>query len=238
MVSKDRIRVFAKAHGITINDGYKEEDVDVFILNRKEVIGLKYEYDTEINGYHMYPEYIKICYPRKTKDGRILKDEFGKPKMQLKRIEIDSYKDEHLKNYWDYCVDSEGIWSVYRVTVGQSRKLVAYNVTKDSPELIEAQIFNKEITAMGYKDIEDQKRNPNYRFNGFQDHDDKGKVIRTSISNKWCVKYDKWPIFIVMKEHAGMSFNEIKNVILNEGGTVDEQGFISANGQVDEIVKY
>lgn len=229
------LRTSMRQNGFSNNDDLG--DYEQLEVKGKEIIGLKYEYDVNISGYHMYPEIVKIVYPLKDKSGRIIKLPNGKPKLQLKRIAMESYKDDHIKSYWDY-VEENGDWKVYRVIKGISRKLVAIRCIENRPDLIEAQIFSKEISATGYKDIEDQKRNPNRRYSGLYDIDNEGRRVRTSSTNKWCVKYDKWPIFIVMKEHPKMSYNDIKNVIENEGGTVDEQGFISANGIKNEIVKY
>ena len=210
MTVKKQIETFMKNKGLSLPEQERknQDDVDVFEIDGKEVIGFKYEYDPAISGYHMYPEYVKVVYPLHHKDGSPVLDEHGKPKLQCKRIEIDSFKDEHIKAYWDYCIDNNSSWVVYRVIKGVSRKLVACDCVKDRPDLIEAQIFNKEITAVGFKDIEEQQRNPNRRYNGFDERNEKGKVIKQSITHKWCVKYDKWPVFIALKEHAAMSVAE------------------------------
>lgn len=43
---------------------------------------------------------------------------------------------------------------------------------------------------------------------------------------KWSVEFDGQHIFFLMKEKPKMSYDDIVNVLVNEGGSVDKDGFI------------
>ncbi len=69
-------------------------------------------------------------------------------------------------------------------------------------------------------------------------YEDDGRLTRTSVTQKWCVKFNGMHMFVVLQMLPKMSYREIANVILNEGGIIDDKGFISSNGVDDELVKY
>ena len=49
---------------------------------------------------------------------------------------------------------------------------------------------------------------------------------RKACTNNWSVEFDGKNIFALVAVKTNMTYAEIRNVIMNEGGTIDENGII------------
>lgn len=51
-------------------------------------------------------------------------------------------------------------------------------------------------------------------------------VKKELVQMKWSIEFDGQHIFFLLKKKPKMTFDEVVNVIINEGGSVDKDGFI------------
>ena len=58
----------------------------------------------------------------------------------------------------------------------------------------------------------------------------------TSTSN-WAVELDGLNILAAVITHPKMSYAEVKHVIINEGGTIDENGIVHKGSAINKVVE-
>ena len=57
------------------------------------------------------------------------------------------------------------------------------------------------------------------------------------LTHNWSVDYEGRHVFELCALKPKMSYKEIKEVIINEGGFIDDKGFICAGSAVNKIVE-
>lgn len=120
------------------------------------------------------------------------------------------------KGYWEYVKDDySDNWLLYRINnVKHDRRLALRTPTCYAPSAIVFMIGEKEITTNDCRNIEEYRR---------QQHFERDRI---SLVVKWSIVYDGKSILELLKDKPKMTFSEIKNVILNEKGTIDASGII------------
>lgn len=137
--------------------------------------------------------------------GKIVGTEYSLSKMKTFQI------DWHDQDHWAYS-PSKG--EVYRVKMDENgdevdRTIVRRNMFGYTPQAILGQILDGEI-----RNVQSAQE---------------GRRIAHDIINKalpWSVELDGKNILAILMTHPKMTYNEVVNVIKNEGGTVDAAGII------------
>ena len=62
-------------------------------------------------------------------------------------------------------------------------------------------------------------------------------VRGTLVTNNWSVQYDGHSIIELCMVKREMSYGEIRNVIFNEGGSIDAQGIIHVGSATNKVVE-
>lgn len=125
-------------------------------------------------------------------------------------VEIDYDEQSH------WCYDDE-TGAVYRWQyAGQpnqwlAKKLIGHVPIGTPPKAVLAQILERDITVQQEYNTQDKHR-------VFKEQ----KMYQT----KWCREFDGKNILALVIAKPKMTFAEIKNVIVNEGGSVDSEGII------------
>lgn len=125
-------------------------------------------------------------------------------------IEIDYDEQSH------WCYDDE-TGAVYRWQVGEQantwkkKSLIGYVPIGTRPEAVLAQILERDITVQ-------QEWNSQDKHRVYKDQ----QMYQT----KWCREFDGKNILALVIAKPKMTYAEIKNVIVNEGGSVDSEGII------------
>lgn len=131
-------------------------------------------------------------------------------KANLYTIEIDYDEQSH------WCYDDE-TGAVYRWQVGEQantwkkKSLIGYVPIGTSPKAVLAQILERDITVQ-------QEWNSQDKHRVYKDQ----QMYQT----KWCREFDGKNILALVIAKPKMTYAEIKNVIVNEGGSVDSEGII------------
>lgn len=116
-----------------------------------------------------------------------------------------------VDRYWEYCPE-QGVWNIYRVIKGVSRRMAIYNIGEFSPVSIVVMLKDKECTVHDCDVIEkSQYRRP-----------EKEKVTGVY----WSIDFDGKSVMSLMEQWPRMPFAHIKLVIENEGGSIDSNGII------------
>lgn len=95
--------------------------------------------------------------------------------------------------------------------VWKEKKLVGKVMPHTAPKAVLAQILDRDITVADEYSSQDIHRRPQRTMN---------------VAPKWCVEFDGKNILALVLTKPKMSYAEIKNVIENEGGSVDTSGII------------
>ena len=116
------------------------------------------------------------------------------------------------QNHWAYD-DSTG--NVYRVKmedgVEVERKLCGTVLPGMKPYQVGLRIEDRDITVRDAYNPEDRNRHPHWTIH----HE-----------NRWSEEFDGKSILALVILKPKMTYAEIKNIIINEGGSVDAQGII------------
>lgn len=131
---------------------------------------------------------------------------------------------EKSPQYWEH-VEEDGVWNLYYVKRGVSCRLAVYNIGHLTPQSIEAQIHDKDISITDCRHIEENLHTN--RCIG-------KKVIST---NNWCVEFDGKSVLAILAVKTKMSYKEVLNIIQNEGGYVDSMGIIHKGTAKNKVVE-
>lgn len=115
-------------------------------------------------------------------------------------------------DHWAYNMETGEVFHV-RMQDGQTvnKKLCHHVVPGTKPVSVLAQILDKDIRPTDEWTSQEQHRR-------YKDY--------TLYQTKWCREYDGKSILELVQKKPKMTFAEIKNVIENEGGSVDGSGII------------
>lgn len=123
-------------------------------------------------------------------------------------------QDYDEQSHW--CYDDE-TGAVYRWQIGEQantwkkKSLIGHVPPHTSPKAVLAQILERDITVQ-------QEYNSQDKHKVYKDQ----KMYQT----KWCREFDGKNILALVIAKPKMTYNEIKNIIVNEGGSVDSAGII------------
>jgi len=119
---------------------------------------------------------------------------------------------DEAPTYWFYTKE-EDCWNLYYIRRGRDKRMAAYNIGEYTPEAILAKLADKDITAHDCDIMETCKT----RFVG----------PRTELAPViWSNDFNGKSVMSLVLLKPKMTFNEILNVIRNEGGTVDACGIV------------
>lgn len=99
-----------------------------------------------------------------------------------------------------------------------------------------------DVTGWKYRKIMENCNKDGFAYKGINDMEKaisnrETRVIgeRTAVTNNWSIQYDGQHIFVVLANYPKMSFGEFKQVIVNEGGSIDEAGFIHRGNAENKV---
>lgn len=99
-----------------------------------------------------------------------------------------------------------------------------------------------DVTGWKYRKIMENCNKDGFTYKGINDmekaiSDRETRVIgeRTAVTNNWAIQYDGQHVFVVLANYPKMSFGEFKQVIVNEGGSIDEAGFIHRGSAENKV---
>lgn len=127
--------------------------------------------------------------------------------------------------YWVY-VKEDSRWSLYYVNreKGNSKRLAMTFPVFYKPESIIVRIKDKEITVHDCDKVEQAR------------HKAQGGP-KITVTNNWSIQYEGKHIFELLKEKPNMTYAEILNVIVNEGGCISPEGIIQRGSATNKVVE-
>lgn len=132
---------------------------------------------------------------------------------------------EEASSYWEYSKGEHG-YSLYYVKKGISRRLAETNMDHYTPEAICVMLADKDVTVHDCDRVETHTRRKRPAMG-----------VKVTKTVNWSVEFDGKSIIPLLAVKPGLSFNEVKMIIQNEGGYVDDKGIIHKGSAEDKIVE-